>query len=93
MLLVTGFGYITKNGKITDKFELEPGEHSGFSEDAVITEVLNKEALDLIVLDRSEEDIAAEQRIILRQQRVESGKAKLESLGLTVEEIQEIFGV
>lgn len=94
MLLKTGFGILTKNGKKLKKFELTPGEHHdpiGYT----FYEVANRAELDEIILDKSDEQIAHENKISLHKSLIASGKDKIKKVvpGLSDAELTALFGV
>jgi hypothetical protein len=71
MICTTGFGYLTKDGKITDKYELPLGEHP-LKEGYDFVEVEDQAALDAVeiyVEPVSEEVHAAQETEILIQKK------------------------
>lgn len=91
MNLKTGFGYFLKDGKKINKFELPLGDHPDPTNGASFVEVATREDLDAIVLDKSDEQIAAENSYKEKMAARDSGKAKLKALGLTDEEISALI--
>lgn len=91
MLLKTGFGYYVEDGKKTHKFVLSVGEHE-VPDGCDVVEVANQDALDKIVLDKSDEEIAAEKSAAVTIKNRTSAIAKLKAVGLTDDEIKALVG-
>ena len=94
MIVKTGFGIFIKNGKKLKKYILTPGEHPdpiGYT----YQEVNSQEELDKIVLDKSDEQIAFENKQALTKSLIDSGKQKIKAqiTGITDEELNALFGV
>lgn len=92
MKLKTGFGYYVKDGKKLHKFELDPTKDHPDPKGFTVVEVADKAALDQIVLDHSEEELARIQDVARKTALRESGKEKLKSFGLTNDEIEAMIG-
>lgn len=91
MKITTGFGYYVKDGKKLRRYNLPLGDHP----DPVgheFVEVANQLELNAIVLDKSDEQIAREQKHINKQALKYSAIAKLTALGLTSEEALALIG-
>lgn len=93
MILKTGFGYFVKDGKKVHKFVLKVGEHEVDSSYSVI-EVSDQKALDAIVLDKTNEQLALEEKGNKRANLKASAIEKLKTVaGLSDEEINALVGL
>lgn len=91
MLVTTGFGYFTKDGVIVGKYEFPAGEHK-IKEGYEFIEVADKAALDEIVIAETQEEIEAKANKAVKIALRSTAKSKLKALGLTEDEIVEMFG-
>lgn len=75
--VTTGYGYLMKDGKITDKCELRPGKHT-LTDGYIYAEVADRAALEAVEVHKKPED----------PERAKEGKIRAEMRRLAMESLK-----